>query len=328
MSSLMHEFAEARRQRTQERTELLENCQQARQERQKDLQTQAEATAEFLAKAEIERLESEKERKELAAVYQDVRQEETLSRSEQVADYVQNIRITRSEQTAEDNAQRLNQVKNRAFETQMQLKDFNENRIQVGESDRVQRQQQVIERAAYTEMQLEDLNKNRLDAAANDAKQRAQEFSDRASNVRASLEQIEANRLAQAKAQAQKLRDYRAKLSDSVWANSRSADSTATTVDNLEPQPIEIISNNFNNGESPINSLPEEGLKPTDKIEKFVNEYVAQLSTNSSLIQVVNDRDIVRDLLAQGANTLKVDPSDILNTLLQMAEVNAAKNIS
>jgi hypothetical protein len=51
-----------------------------------------------------------------------------------------------------------------------------------------------------------------------------------------------------------------------------------------------------------------------------VVDYVAQLSTNSSLLEVVNDRDTVRDLLAQGANTLKVDPSDILNTLLQMAE--------
>jgi hypothetical protein len=69
-----------------------------------------------------------------------------------------------------------------------------------------------------------------------------------------------------------------------------------------------------------IKETPKEVSKVASKIEQFVVDYVAQLSTNSSLLEVVNDRDTVRDLLAQGANTLKVDPSDILNTLLQMAE--------
>jgi hypothetical protein len=69
-----------------------------------------------------------------------------------------------------------------------------------------------------------------------------------------------------------------------------------------------------------VKEIPKEAPKSSGKIEQFVVDYVAQLSTNSSLLEVVNDRDTVRDLLAQGANTLKVDPSDILNTLLHMAE--------
>ena len=72
--------------------------------------------------------------------------------------------------------------------------------------------------------------------------------------------------------------------------------------------------------ETKAKETTKETSKNTGKIEQFVADYVSQLSTNSSLLEVVNDRDTVRDLLAQGANTLKVDPSDILNTLLQMAE--------
>ncbi len=66
-----------------------------------------------------------------------------------------------------------------------------------------------------------------------------------------------------------------------------------------------------------VKEIAKETPKASGKIEQFVVDYVSQLSTNSSLLEVVNDRDTVRDLLAQGTNTLKVDPSDILNTLLQ-----------
>ena len=200
------------------------------------------------------------------------------------------------------------------------------------------------ERAALTQMQLEDLTKNRLDNATADAQQRAQEASDRASNVKASLGQIEANRIAEAEAQALNLKTFRAELRDSVWSGSRSvavAPSPANSQLDLATKSTEVSNSSSSKqkkkptkAESTANSAPEteiaksievkespkETPKPSGKIEQFVIDYVSQLSTNSSLLAVVNDRDTVRDLLAQGANTLKVDPSDILNTLLQMAE--------
>jgi hypothetical protein len=66
--------------------------------------------------------------------------------------------------------------------------------------------------------------------------------------------------------------------------------------------------------------LPDVNVKSVNKVEQFIHDYVANLSDGKTLLQVISDRDTVRDLLAQGANQLKVDPSDILNALLQMAE--------
>ena len=169
-------------------------------------------------------------------------------------------------------------------------------------------------------MQLEDITKARIASATLAAQQRAQEFSDRTANVKDALEQLEANRLAAATEQALKLKAFSAQLKASVWGNSDTSSQPVATISPVttavkisEPAIAKPVV------ESP-KELPKALPKVPNKVEQFVMDYVAQLSTNSSLLQVVNDRDTVRDLLAQGANTLKVDPSDILNTLLQMAE--------
>jgi hypothetical protein len=195
-------------------------------------------------------------------------------------------------------------------------------------------------------MQIEDLTKNRLASATVASQQRAQEFGDRVANVKDSLENLETTRLAAAKAQALKLQAFRAKLSNSVWAGARSVAAPQVVV-SVETSPKAPKNSDSTSSaskkknsksesvavKSPAPAIakpvevkevaketPKEVSKVAGKIEQFVVDYVAQLSTNSSLLEVVNDRDTVRDLLAQGANTLKVDPSDILNTLLQMAE--------
>lgn len=322
MTSLMQEFAEAKQQRLQERAVFIADCELARQEREKDLQAQSIATAEYLAVSEQTRLAWEQGRQAIAENALESRQEEIKSRSNQVAEYLQELNVTRTERSVEDNAHRAQEVRTRTFKMRSQLKHIRKARIRAAEIDLEQRLQLVRERVAFTEMQLEDMTKARLASAILASQQRAQECSDRAADVKDSLEQLEVNRLAAATAQALDLRAFRVQLKDSVWGNS---DTSNQPVAIISPVPTAVkisepaIAKPVVAKESP-KELPQSLPKAPNKVEQFVMDYVAQLSTNSSLLQIVNDRDTVRDLLAQGANTLKVDPSDILNTLLQMAE--------
>ncbi len=322
MTSLMQEFAEARQQRSQERAVFLADCELARQERERDLQAQSVATAEYLAVSEQTRLAWEQGRQAIADNALESRQEEIKSRSNQVSEYLQELNVTRAERAVEDNAYRTQEVITRTFEVRSQLKNIHEARISAAEIDLEQRQQLVQERAALTEMQLEDMTKARLASAVVAAQQRAQEFSDRAANVKDSLEQLEVNRLAAATDQALNLKAFRAQLKESVWGNADASSQVISgEVISGESMAISPVSTETISEPAIAKSfVAKESPKLPSKIEQFVMDYVAQLSTNSSLLQVVNDREIVRDLLAQGANTLKVDPSDILNTLLQMAE--------
>jgi len=340
MASLMQEFAEARQRRLQDRADFLAEQQLAKEQRERDLQAQSEATAKYLAHAEQTRLAWEQGRQAIAENALESRREEIQDRAAQVSEYLETLNTTRTEQAVEDSEQRAQDVRTRTFKMRSQLKHVRKARIRAGQASLAQRQQLVQERAALTKMQLEDLTKTRLANASVDAQQRAQEFSDRVANVKASLAQIESSRLAEAEAQALKLKAFRSQLTNSVWSGSRAVavdapvakqkqDATTKAPDVSESSSSKSKKKNTKS-ESAVTSAPEpaiakpievkEAPKPAGKIEQFVVDYVAQLSTNSSLLEVVNDRDTVRDLLAQGANTLKVDPSDILNTLLQMAE--------
>jgi len=336
MASLMQEFAEARQIRLQDRANFLAEQQLAREQRSRDFQAQAETTATYLAHAEQTRLAWEQGRQAIAENALESRREEIQDRAAQVSEYLKTLNVTRTEQAAADNEQRAQEVRTRTFKMRSQLKHIHKARIRAGQASLVQRQQLVQDRAALTKMHLEDLAKTRLAHATVDAQQRAQEFSDRVANVKASLEQIESSRLTESETQALKLKAFRSQLTNSVWSGSRAVAITppvAPKQDALK-NPPDVSSSKptkkNTKSESVITSAPEPAIakpievketpKPTGKIEQFVVDYVAQLSTNSSLLEVVNDRDTVRDLLAQGANTLKVDPSDILNTLLQMAE--------
>ena len=349
MTSLMQEFAEARQQRLQERAEFLADCDLAKQERVRDFQLQSEATAEYLAHAEQTRLAGELGRQAIAEIALESRQEEVKNRADQVSEYLEELGTNRAEKSAEASEQRAQDVRTRTFKMRSQLKHIRKARIRAAEADQVQRQQLTQDRAALTQMQIEDLTKNRLASATLASQQRAQEFSDHVANVKDSLENLETTRLAAAKAQALKLQAFRTNLSNSVWAGARSvatpqavtvpsapkvaknpdSNTSASKKKNGKDESVAVksaapaIAKSVEVKEIPKETPkepPKEVSKVAGKIEQFVVDYVAQLSTNSSLLEVVNDRDTVRDLLAQGANTLKVDPSDILNTLLQMAE--------
>jgi hypothetical protein len=226
----------------------------------------------------------------------------------------------------------------RAALTAMQIEDINKARLENAAIAAQLRLEEVVTRASASIAKLQAIAAQRLTDAKQDADSRSQEFSDRVADVKLSLEQINANRLAEGQAQAVRLNDFRSNLTASVWSGSRAIADKPKAIPSVPvvatpkaekkkakpevakpvivkaPEPVAIAK------PVEVKESVKEIPKAPSKIEQFVVDYVAQLSTNSSLLEVVNDRDTVRDLLAQGANTLKVDPSDILNTLLQMAE--------
>ncbi len=226
----------------------------------------------------------------------------------------------------------------RAALTAMQLEDINKARLENAAIASQQRSEEFAARSAASSAKLQAIAGHRITTAKQDADSRSQEFRDRAANVKSSLDAISATRLAEAQAQATKLSDFRDSLSTSVWSGSRTiavepkatpSAPVATTQRKKSKAEVKAESKQGNVAKPFTAKAPEpaeakesvkESSKTPSEIQQFVVDYVAQLSTNSSLLEIVNDRDIVRDLLAQGANTLKVDPSEILNTLLKMAE--------
>lgn len=318
----------------QGRQAIAENALASRQEA---LQNRASQVSQYLQDLNANRNQQATEDSEQRA--QEVRTRTFKTRSQ-----LKHIHKARIRAGKADRDQRQQLTQDRAALTQMQLEDINKARLANAELAANQRLQEFQARTSEVTAQIQAITEQRLAQAEQDANSRAKEFSDRSTTVKASLAQIEVNRLAEAQAQAEKLHDFRTNLSASVWAGARSV---------AVPQPIAKETVTINNPESPkpkkkiakpepvvspapvvvvtktieVKEAPKETSKEapktsgtSGKIEQFVVDYVAQLSTNSSLLEVVNDRDTVRDLLAQGANTLKVDPSDILNTLLQMAE--------
>ena len=329
MASLMQEFAEARKQRLQKRADFLVDSQLASESRQEEVQNRSNQMSRHLQDLYIAR----------------------IARTAQTA---------RIEQATEDSAQRAQDVRTRTFKTRSLLKhihkarirtsqadsilrqqfeadrlvtaeadreqrqQFEADRLVTAEADSILRQQQVQERAAFTQMQLEDLTTTRLANATFAAQQRLE---------------VESSRRADAQA-------FRSNLRDSVWGTSSPSVGSSQAPEKLPAKSSPDISKKSSTTlktkvaaqikeplviksveakplievTQTVKGIAKEVPKTSGKIEQFVFDYVAQLSTSSSLLEVVNDRDTVRDLLAQGANTLKVDPSDILNTLLQMAE--------
>lgn len=316
MASLMQEFAEARKRRLLERTSFLVDCQLASEARQEEIQNRSNQVSQYLQELSIARGDQAIE--DSAERAQDVRTRTFKTRS-----LLKHIHKARIRASNADRMQRLQVESTRLTEAEsdrMQRLQVESTRLAEAEADRMQRQQLVKERAAFTQIQIEEFTETRLANGTLAAQQRAQ---------------VEANRLADAQDRALRLSAFRSQLKNSVWGSLNSlaatdfiakmpAKSSPDISDKLNANPKTKVAVQVSelavSEPAEVKHTFKETPKASGKIEQFVVDYVAQLSTNSSLLEVVNDRDTVRDLLAQGANTLKVDPSDILNTLLQMAE--------
>jgi len=327
MASLMQEFAEARKRRLQERADFLVDSQLASEARQEEIQIRSNQMSQHLQDLSIARTEQAIE--DIAQRAQEVRTRTFKTRSLLKHIHKARIRTTQADSILRQQFEADRLVTAEADREQRQ--QFEADRLATAEADCEQRQQQVQERAAFTQTQLEDLTRTRLANATFAAQQRLE---------------VESSRRAEAQEQALKLSVFRSNLRDSVWGTSSSlvvaSQAPATISVNSSPDISKKSSTTLKTKvaaqikepaiiksveakplvevKQTVKESAKEASKTSGKIEQFVFDYVSQLSTNSSLLEVVNDRDTVRDLLAQGANTLKVDPSDILNTLLQMAE--------
>jgi len=329
MASLMQKFAEARKRRLQERADFVVDSQLASESRQEEIQIRSNQMSQHLQDLCIVRTEQAIE--DSARRAQDVRTRTFKTRS-----LLKHIHKARIRTSLADNVLRQQSEADRLANAEVereQRQQFEADRIVTAEADSILRQQQVQERAAFTQMQLEDFTKTRLTNATLAAQQRLE---------------VESSRRADAQNQALKLRAFRSNLRDSVWGTSSSSSGVIQAPAKISAKSSPDISKKSTTAlktkvaaqikellvikpveakplvevKQTVKEIAKEAPKTSSKIEQFVFDYVAQLSTSSSLLEVVNDRDTVRDLLAQGANTLKVDPSDILNTLLQMAEAS------
>jgi len=178
--------------------------------------------------------------------------------------------------------------------TRTMLANAEQVRLSVAHSDRIQRLQEVSIRSALVKLELQQNQKTRA----------ANALLDTANRLKAEQE-----RLRIAANFKQELLDYVSYIRFSVWGVEQP---------NLLDYD-EILEES--RSEVPIVAYP------TPKgIEEFIQDYASSLQDSPSLVQVVNDRDRVKDLLTTGANTLKVDPSEILNALIKMVDLDNFDN--
>jgi hypothetical protein len=174
--------------------------------------------------------------------------------------------------------------------TRTMLANAEQARLSVARADQIQRIQEVSIRAALVKQELQENHKTRITNALNDT---------------ANRRKAEQERLIIAADFKQELLDYASYIHLSVWGIEQP---TLLDYDEiLEESRIEV----------PIIAYPT-----PEGIEEFIQDYVSSLPDHPALVQVVNDRDRVKDLLTTGANTLKVDPSEILNALIKMVELD------
>ena len=330
MASLMQEFAEARKQRLQKRADFLVDSQLASESRQEEVQNRSNQMSRHLQDLYIARIARTAQTARIEQATEDSAQraQDVRTRTFKMRSLLKRIHKARIRTSQADSILRQQFEADRLVTAEAdreQRQQFAADRLVTAEAESILRQQQVQERVAFTQMQLEDFTKTRLANATFATQQRLE---------------IESNRRVDAQAFCSNLRDSVwgtsspsvavSQAPDEIFAKSspdiskKSTLKTKIAAQTQEPLVIKPVeAKPLVEVKQTVKEISKEVPKTFGKIEQFVVDYVAQLSTNSSLLEVVNDRDTVRDLLAQGANTLKVDPSDILNTLLQMAEGSA-----
>jgi len=194
---------------------------------------------------------------------------------------------------------RQQEVRARANAVKSELAGNEQERLVTASLATKQRLHEVQDRVVLMRSQLQEFTQTRFDTAKTDRAIRLQELTTRVNEVRSLLEKINGDRLVMSAILWQELSDYTNYIHNYVYG--------------IEAKPEAIAEINLEVSEVlPLNPINN----PTSQ---FIQTYVSNLG--ATLGQVVNDRDQVRDLLATGANALKIDPSEILNTLLKMVDL-------
>jgi len=203
---------------------------------------------------------------------------------------------------------RQQEVQARATAVKSELAENEQERLVTASLATKQRLHEVQDRVVLMRSQLQEFTQTRFDTAKTDRAIRLQELTTRVNEVRSLLEKINGDRLVMSAILWQELSDYTNYIHNYVYGIEAKPEAIAEI--NLEVSIAEI-------------SLEVSEVPPLNPISnptsQFIQTYVSNLG--ATLGQVVNDRDQVRDLLATGANALKIDPSEILNTLLKMVDL-------
>ncbi|AFY72378.1 hypothetical protein Syn7502_00210 [Synechococcus sp. PCC 7502] len=210
------------------------------------------------------------------------------------------LATARSEQ-----AQRLQAVADRASAIYIELQQLQTSRLKNADLASRQRLQEVNDRALEIKNTLAKLTADRLATALFDRTQRLQALQTLKNNTAEFLQLVQSDRLAIAAKLKQELSDYVTYIHLSVWGVDYSNLIAESRSESNESFKSTVIA-------API----------TISIDQFIENYVAGLEGHPTLTQVVNDRNIVKDLLTTGANTLGVDPSEILNTLIKLVDLD------
>ena len=299
MESLFQGFAEDRRLRQAERSALIKSALQSQQQRQQELRSQAAAINQLLTSANQARLLNNRHRLIVANLQQKSRNADTNTRAQGLAEQLAQQSHRRQANAQADRQARQQEFSQRASELQQFLHQLRSQRVAGSSADRQSRQQERHTRLHRLQLQLRQVRLHRLHCSDLSKSLRQQQHSALSAITRQLLAKLKGDRLTQASTLRHSLTAFRRQLCQQVGT--------------LMPAAPKAL--------APAKPEPKPATVPIGNPEQFIRQYLSQLPDQPTLEQVVNDRDRVRDILAQGANQLKVDPSDILSTLLRMASM-------
>lgn len=305
MTSLFQGFAEERRLRQAERSALIKSVLQSRQQRQKELRSQAESMNQLLTSANQARLLSNRHRLIVANLQQKSRNSSANARSQGVAGQLAQQSKRRQANAQADRQARQQAFSQRARAVEQFLRQLHQHRLTASSANQQSRLEERHTRRHSLQQQLRQVRLHRLHSSDLAKSLRQQQQSALSATTRQLLSKLQSDRLSQTINLRQSLTDFSRQLSQQV----------GTIPQVVAPSPKALAP------AKPVPPEPKPNPVPIGNPEQFIQEYLNQLPTKPSVAEVVGDRDLVRDILAQGANQLKVDPSDILSTLLRMASM-------
>jgi len=313
----------------------------------------------LLAAARADRLANEQQRREAAQRQRQQQQQELAVRVAQVGALLSSLEQERHSQGRADAAERVREAQERAQEMRDGLHSLHRVRLAAGASDRLLRQRDQQQRHQATQQHLHlwsTQRKQSADLAAGERlaeaqyltlsiqdflqqtlqqrqqqgrqqqQQRQQEAQSRHNSVSQELHQISALRSAVAIASKQQRQEFCLELQRSVWAGS--AGTSPAPKPATAPAAAPLASPKSSTPpvqKPPVAAAPKPPAPvpaPTEErsVQQFILGYVAKLPNTPTLGQVLDDRDALRLLLAQGAISLGIDPSEIVKTLQTMAD--------
>jgi gas vesicle GvpC-like protein len=329
--SLQEQWAEARSRRVAQNLSLLSGSRQQRLEQHRALM------------AELRQRRQE-------------RQEAVRQQREQTRSQLRSLEQNRAAQRALDKHARLEAAAQRAQGVAVLLSRLAQERAAQSQAQRQELETFQADLTAMVKSLLATYAQARQ-AMANQTRQVRQAFyADLRQRVRQELARIAQEQRAEAQALRQALAAFRRALREQVWGDGipvRLPEDSGAVEKQFEcwdkrpeiapgeaPQ-LEATSKSEPPGDTPVAPPPPEpsqdrvapplaGEEQPDPILNYVNNYVAALQAqdpNLTLLQVIGDRERVRDLLARGAVDLGVDPSEILATLRRMVSATAVISV-